>query len=269
MALRSTSEGAAMKYALLFGLGLKHSYYSSGLCSDFALVPDSNTARLFRNHRCILKPNANGADIYVEMGDDEKPKIAFSQNVTLSFELHLKNPEFPLFTDSALLDGDADYQITYRKQATDNFFSKIDIQRDFNQVTGDKVEIAFSAKPALWVYYLVTDQGDSGTVFSVISPDSQAIAWKQENGQDRISQKLADQYPGTRQLRFISEQLVPCRESGLQHIQLLYGENIIIESLPNPSWRNYFQTEMAANGGSIDAIFQVVKYLTNTTLTKV
>lgn len=203
------------------------------------------------------------------MADDGKPKIAFSQNVTLSFELHLKNPEFPLFTDSAPLMGGDDYQITYRKQATDKFFSRIDIQRDFNQVNGDKAEVAFSAKPIFWVYYLVTDQVDNGAGFSIVSPDSQVITWKQVNGQDRISQKLADQYPSTRQLRFISEQLVPCRESGLQHIQLLIGGNTIIESLPNPSWRNYFQTEMAVNGENADAIFHVVKYLTNTTLTKV
>jgi hypothetical protein len=55
----------------------------------------------------------------------------------------------------------------------------------------------------------------------------------------------------------------------LKNIQLSLGGNTVIESLPNPSWRNYFQTEMEANGGNVDAIFEVVKYLTNTTLTKV
>ena len=88
-------------------------------------------------------------------------------------------------------------------------------------------------------------------------------------GTDRISQQLAGQYPGTRGLRFASEEMIPCREAGLQHIQLLFEGNTIIESLPNPSWRNYFQTKVDANGGSVDAIFHVMKYLTNTTLTKV
>lgn len=258
-----------MNYALLFELVLKHDYYSSGLCGDFAVVPEGNTARLLRNHRCLLKPKPSGADIFVEVGDSGKPKIAFSQNITLSFELQLKNPEFPLFTDSAPLAVGADYQIAYRQQATDAYFAKIDVRRDFNQVNGNPVEIAFSAKQVLWVFYLVTDQGDSGAGFSIAAPASQAISWKQALGQDRISRKLADQYPGTRQLRFTSEQLIPCRESGLQHIQLSFGGNTLIESLPNPSWRNYFHTETAAKEGSVEAIFQVVKYLTNTTLTKV
>ncbi|CAG0967765.1 hypothetical protein ANRL3_01295 [Anaerolineae bacterium] len=257
-----------MSHARLFGIDVKHTYYRSGLCGDFALAPTGDTERLLRNHRCVVKPKAHGADIYVETGGDGKPKIAFWQDATLSFELRLKNPDFPLFTDPASPSGSAGFQITYPRQTLDKYFAKVDIRRDFNQPGGD-VEIVFSAKPVIWFYYLITDQGGSGTDFSVAGQDSQAITWKQMEGADRISLKLAEQYPGMRRLRFASEQLIPCRESGLRHIQLLFGGNTIIESLPNPSWRNYFQTEREANGVGGDAIFQVVKFLTNTTLTKV
>lgn len=256
-------------HAKLLGIDLKHGYYETGLCGDFDVVPDADTARLLRNHRCIMKKKANGADLYVETGGDKKPKIAFAQNTTLSFELRLKNPEFPLFTDPAPLVDGTNYQITYPGQPKNGFFAKIGVQRDFNKASGNNLEIAFSAKRALWVFYLITNQGGPGADFSIAFPDDPSIIWNQAEGTDRVSQKLADQYPGMRRLRFASGQLLPCRESGLRHIQLLFGGNPLIESLPNPSWRNYFQTETAAGGGSVDAIFQVVKYLTNTTLTKV
>jgi len=258
-----------MSHARLFGIDVRHAYYNNGLCGDFALSPAVGTERLLRNHRCVVKPKANGADIYVETGGDGKPKIPFWQDAMLSFELRLKNPGFPLFTDPAPPSGGAGFQITYPGRTADKYFVKIDIRRDFNQVGGGNVEVAFSAKPVLWVYYVITDQGGANADFSVAGQDSQAITWKRVEGTDRISLKLADHYPDTRRLRFASEQMIPCRESGLQHIQLLFGGNTIIESLPNPSWRNYFQTEREAGGGSVDAIYHVVKYLTNTTLTKV
>jgi hypothetical protein len=233
------------------------------------LDPAGDTERLLRNHRCVLKPRADGADVYVETGGDGRPKIAFRPNAALSFALRLKNPEFPLFTDPAPPAGGGDWQITYPGGMADQYFAKIDIRRDFNQAGGAGVAIAFAAKPVLWVYYVITDQGGPGADFAVAGQDPQKTTWKQVAGTDRVSQKLADQYPGMRRLRFASEQMIPCRESGLQQIQLLLGGNALIESLPNPSWRNYFQTEREAGGGSVDAIFHVVKYLTNTTLTKV
>lgn len=258
-----------MSHVRLLGIDVKHSYYSNGLCGDFTVVPDNDTERLFRNHRCVVKPKANGVDMYVETGSDGKPKIAFSANATLSFGLYLKNPEFLLFTDSATLPGGTDYQITYPSQKTDNFFAKISVQRDFSQTVGNSVEIVFSAKPVLWVYYLITDQDGPDADFLVAAQNSEAITWKKMDGMDRISQKLAGQYPGMKQLRFTSEQLVPCREAGLQDIRLLLAGSTVIESLPNPSWRNYFQAKMEASGGNVDAIFQVVKYMTNTKLIRV
>ena len=262
-----------MSHSRLLGIGVKHAYYSSGLCGDFDVAPTGDTERLLKNHRCVAKPKSNGTDVYVETGSDGKPKIAFDPNTTLSFELRLKNREFPLFTDlveSALPSGGGDFQVTTSYPGSGGTaaqaFAKIDIRRDFNQVGGKDIEIGFTAKPVFWVYYLITNQGGAGSDFSVASPDPKRSAWKLAEGTDRISQQLADQYQDMRRLQFASEQMIPCRESGLQDIQLVFGGTTVIESLPNPSWRNYFQME--ANGESVDAIFQVVKYLTNTTLTK-
>jgi len=256
-------------YARLFGIDLKHAYYSNGLCGDFVVAPDADSEKVLINHRCIVKPKANGIDVFVEMGDDDRPKIVFPQGATFAFELRLKNPEFPLFTDLTPLQGGADFQIKYPGRKAHNLFAKIEIQRDFNRTGGNAVEILFSTKSVRWIYFLITNQGGAGADFSLASQAHREITWKQMDGTDRIARRLADQFPGARLLRFASQQAIPCRESGLQYLQLLFGGNTVVESLPNPSWRNYFQTEMAVNGESVDAIFHVVKYLTNTTLSKV
>lgn len=265
-----------MSHARLLGIALRHAYYKDGLCGDLSLAPTGDTQRLLKNHRCVFKPKANGADLYVETGGDGKPKIPFAQGISLSFDLRLKNPEFPLFTDFspfALPSGGGDFQITTcypgPSGVAEQAFARINIRRDFNQVGTENIAIAFSAKPVLWVFYVITDQAGSAADFSITAHGSQSFIWKQSEGTDRISQKLADHYPGMARLRFVSEQSIPCRESGLQQIQLLFRGASLIESLPNPSWRNYFQMEMEAGGGSVDAIFQVVKLLSNTTLTKV
>ena len=268
-------KAGTSSHALLVAIGLTHSYYNKKLCSDFEVAPTSDTARLMQNHRCVLKPKSNGAEIYVETDDASKPKIPFQQNATLSFELRLKNPEFMLFTELMRTDGSSlthpstevsGAQISYAEEMADKFFARIDIQRDFNLIEGKDVAIAFSAKQVYWVYYLVTDQAGPTADFSVVGQDSQATTWKRLDGTDRISQHLMSQYQANiKVLRFASEQAIRLRESGLKQIQLLFGGNKIIDSLPNPSRRNYFQTEMEAGEGSVDAIFQVVKFLTNTT----
>lgn len=259
-----------MSYAHLLGIVLKHSYYGNGLCGDFSLAPSADSERLLRNHRCVLKTRASGSDIYVEVGDDGRPRIPFGDGSTISFELRLRNPEFSLFTDPAALAGGEGYEIVYPDPAKqESFFARIDIHRDFNQVDGKISELLFSARSMFWIYYLVTDQTDSGTGFSISARDDPALTWKQAEGTDHFSRRLAGQYPGLRQLRFASEQMLPCREFGLRNVQLFLGGNAIVESLPSPSWRNYLQAEIGEQGARVDAVFHVLKYLTNTTLTKV
>ena len=241
-------------HARLFGIDLKHSYYANGLCSDFAVIATDDTAKLLRNHRCVVKPKANGIEIYVETDTNHKPKIAFSPKVTLSFELHLKNPEFELFTDPSPLKGESDWQITYAKP-TGRYFGKLDIYRDFNKMEGKSIEFFFSAKKAFWVYYLIANPADGEEFSPQIQQPDEKISWELSNGSDPIFEHLKVQYHGMTVLRFISKERIPCRESGLRHIRLLLREKAIIDNLPNPSWRNYFQLKNAT------ANFHVVKYL--------
>ena len=282
-----------MRYEPLLSISLNHNYYKDGFCHDFSVIPEKyteimlkkapekyfgkDTETLLKNHRCLVKSKPNGINIFIPTDNKKSPIIQFPNDTQLSFDLRLKNPEFSLYTDlSQLLSND-----NFKKTDTEpnNFktdvFATINIQRDFNEIDSSphNIEIAFSAKQVRWVYYLVTNQSDKDSDFLItfIGQDSPSYTWKQIAiaASDKISNMLAAEYPKMRQLCFISEQNISCRESGLKNIQLSIGQNKIFENLPAPPIKNYYQTTIDNTHQQADAIFTIVKSITNTTLTKV
>jgi len=88
-----------MKFAPLFNLFLTHLYYADQRCVDFSIEPDAATHKLLSDHRCTLINTANGIQVLTAVTDTGEPFIAMSENVKFCFQLRLKNPDFPLFTD--------------------------------------------------------------------------------------------------------------------------------------------------------------------------
>jgi len=256
------------RHAKLIGIDLKHSYFRSGWCTDFDVAPAADTEIRMKNHRCVFKPREGGADAYVEVDAAGKPLIPFVQGIALSFKLLLRNPAFQLYTDPAPLADGLDYQLDYPAHQPADGYLTVAVQRDFNQPAGENIELSFSSKKMLWVYYVVTDRGGPASDFAIASADPQ-LAWRLDKGSDEVSAKLAQQYQGTRVLRFISDQPMPCREDGLAGMRLLYAGTPVMQNLASPSWRNFYRAKMAATGKDVDAMMQIVKYLSNTSLTKV
>jgi hypothetical protein len=293
-----------MKYEQLLSISLKHTYYKDGLCPDFTVSPqryteamlkrdaekrhnnknteklldEKDTATLLRNYRCLVKPKENGIDIYVPVNDNKKPIIQFANDTQLSFELRLKNSEFPLYTDLSQLPSNDNFlrpDPIQDGRFGDNVFATIKIQRDFNKINefSSNIDFEFFAKPVRWLYYLVTNQGinDSDFLITFDAQGSPSYTWKQITiaELDNISTMLAKEYPGMRRLCFVSEQNIPCREQGLKNIQLSLDQNKIFENLPAPPIRNFYRTNIGNTTEQADAIFTIVKSITNTTLTKV
>ncbi|MDD1606920.1 MAG: hypothetical protein LUQ28_01375 [Methylococcaceae bacterium] len=267
-----------MKYEQLLSISLKHSYYRDGLCPDFTVIPQKVTETMLRNHRCVVKPKVNGINIYIPTDEAKIPIIKFTNGTQLSFNLRLKNPEFSLYTDFSQLPSNGNFQLVDTKQdqwfGTD-VFATINIQRDFNKIdeSASTIELAFFTKQVRWVYYLVTNQGNNDNDFLITfsGQGSPSFTWKQITiaESDKISSLLANEYPKMRRLCFVSEQDIPCGESGLKNIQLSFGQNKIFENLPSPPLRNYYRTNVDNTHQQADAIFTIVKSITNTTLTKV
>ncbi|WP_156302579.1 hypothetical protein [Methylogaea oryzae] len=251
---------------------MTHGYYSDGRCPDFVVTPDAATAKLFRNHRCVLRPRADGLAVYVPVESDTsaKPFIAFADNRVFSFNLRLCNTEFPLYTDYTDLPNNYGFRLNAEESAPSAPFATIDIPNDFNPPASPPadIKISFNAQQLRWAYYLVADQ-THGKDFAIIDGlGKTAFQQSQPQSEDRVAATLAGQYPNATVLRFISNEAIPCREIGTDKIQLWLGKNQIIESLPNPSYRNFLQLDPETGPKAADAIFQIVNYITNSTLMK-
>jgi len=151
----------------------------------------------------------------------------------------------------------------------------IAIQGDFNQikVTPDFVEISFFAKPLLWFYYVVTDLSKNDSTLLTIEDAGQETlktTWKQlpSLGNDSIYAQLTQQYPARTIVCFVSGETLDCQESCRKQLQLKQDGHTIFEQLPGPSYRNFFRVVTDKGSKPTDAIYEIVKHFTNTTLIK-
>ncbi len=138
--------------------------------------------------------------------------------------------------------------------------------------------VVFDARWARWVYYCVTDLSGPIAEFRVVdgSPSDSAprLVFGNENRtelnedldpSDAVATDLAERYPGLRRFRFVSDELVPCRDAARKHLELHADGNRLSGPLPNPPFRNH-STLHAKVGETLqqqDAFFQVVKYLSH------
>ena len=272
-----------MKYAPLIIIKLKHTFYDRGNCPDFSVIADTPTARLLTNHRCVVKPAADGLTVYVPV-ENQQPLIRFADGSQLSFDFKLQRSDFALYTDPRLeLSNSSGLQL-YQKGLgvnleqgistaadADGVLLSMTVQRDFNQIKAapEPDEVRFFAKPVLYFYYVVTDPGNSEQLLIVDSDQSAAkTTWQRHTplDEDTISAQLTRQYPGMTLVCFVCQQTLACRESGARHLQLKLGEHIVFDYLPSPSYHNH--TQIRTDSKPTDAIYEIVKYITDTTLIK-
>jgi hypothetical protein len=269
-----------MNYSPLIIISLKHTFYDSGKCPDFSVTANTQTLKLLNNHRCVIKPDAYGLCVYVPVVK-QIPLISFARNDLFFFDLNLQTDEFALYSDQRIeLSSPSDsklYQsgspvpgnLLDSSKPIDPLLS-IAIQRDFSQIMAKPItdEIHFFAKPVLWFYYVVTDPSNSGQLtIEDVSQETAKSTWKQLTsfGEDSIYAQLTQQYPAKTIVCFVSEQAIDCQQSCTRHLQLKQNGHTIFEQLPGPCYRNRL-TNTVSNPN--DAIYEIVKYFTNTTLIK-
>ncbi|MEI6334530.1 MAG: hypothetical protein WCS87_08230 [Methylococcaceae bacterium] len=269
-----------MKYLPLIIIRIKHNFYDSGNCPDFSVIADPQTARLLTNHRCRVKPDAYGFTVYVPV-ENEQPLIKFADDCQWSFDLKLKRDDFALYTDSRLeLSNPSGLQLHQKGLGinpeqgvstavnADEALLSITVQRDFNNIKKlpETDEIRFFAKPVLYVYYVVTNPGNSEQLLIVDTADKTTWIVQTLSDKDHINAKLTLQYPGMTIVCFACEQTLTCRESGAQHLQLKLDGHIVFDCLPSPRYQH--QTQLQTASKPTDAIYEIVTYLTDTTLIK-
>lgn len=272
-----------MNYAPLIQVSLKHAFFRSGNCPDFTVCVNPKTAKLLRDHRCILKAKPNGLSVFAPT-NNQVPLIAFNNTDHFVFDLMLRSSQFGLYSNQRIeLSSPADTQLYQSGRViTDNTidltnpsqpFLSMDIRRNFNNatVTATTDELRFSPKSLVWVYFLVTDTGNSSS-FSIedANTGSAKTDWNRitPKADDKIQAQLAKQYPGKNVVCFQSKQAIICQESGNLLFRLKQDGHTLFEPLPNPSYQNFIQLPATNGQKPTDAIYQVVTYFPNSTLTK-
>jgi hypothetical protein len=279
-----------MKLLPLLALRLTHPYYIDGRCPDFGIEPTGETHKLLRNHRCSLKPFANGIQVFMPVTAQGAPFVALPGGALFTFQLRLRNPDFALFTElppgPAPLYTNADLppgkpaQLVLAPPAgpsrspwDSTVFAEVKIfyNDGWPQITDGpgEFQISFQAKQARWKYYIVTNRtngsfqiGDKGTPALVFSTTNRTDLKQQPDATDSTATALAVQYPDLQIWRFVSDDPVPCRQAARKALQLSLDGSPVASALPNPALSNY-TVDMLGNGSRqrVNSLFQVVKYL--------
>jgi hypothetical protein len=281
-----------MRYTPLLNLRLTHTYTADRRCTDFQIEPTLETRKLLDNYRCILRPVPGGVRVLMAVAADGAPFIAPRKGMSFAFQLRLRNPDFALFTDLTKIDKLAaplytNAGVTAGEPVQLELVSRAspaapprasgalaDVEIDYGDsaptiAASPRVfQIDFQAKQARWKYYIVTDSADAK--FRIEDKEKEApLAFgaavdlkRQPDRSDDVATALARQYPEMRQLRLVSEAAIPCRQTARKAIQLFVDDNLALASLPNPSPRNYSIGVEQDGLPAENALFQVVKYVT-------
>ena len=280
-----------MRYLPLFRLQILHTYYKGTICPDFRIKPSSETKRLIKNHRCVLKHFSNGIQLFIASNESNLPMIPLDNETQFVFELHLNNQDFPLFTDLKKLNqkpspifsnfeendgnsGKLTLQTWESSPSNQGAFVQAGIQYLTNWFTSNTLPrefyISFEAKRVKWHYYLVTDKSNAS--FKIVDQDEAPILLserKHTNEQPQtlspIAQRIVSQFPELTLWIFESQAQIPTGETGIKTLQLIQNGESVLNHLPNPSFKNNFivKGEQAHNNKDEEGVFQIIKLLSH------
>lgn len=282
-----------MKFLPLLELSLRHAYYSDGRCPDFVIAPDAETGRWLEARRCLLRCDADCLRVLTPLDGAGQLLIPASATSTLGFELTLRNPDFPLFTDLSELpanaspiyvpssrEGDAPGQLVVAANGgpsyRDGRFARIEVPcpvgSDGRSPAPAAYHLPFPAQKLRWAYYCITAASTDSTQLHIVdaapSGTSELLSFPDENRADLSSEpdptdatavQLLLQHPTLRCVRFLSDQPISCRQQPRPYLELRLGEERLVGPLPNPS-------PHSVAGGVL--LFRVIKYRTQPLLTQ-
>lgn len=76
-----------------------HQYFASGSYAGAVVTPTAATVARLRGLRMVVKPLPGGLRLFVDLGDDGKPRLAIPDNVRLGFDLMALPPDLAAATD--------------------------------------------------------------------------------------------------------------------------------------------------------------------------
>lgn len=78
----------------LLTIRFRHEYFNDGLCRQLRLTPTSETKKILKGHRHLLKDSETGGTIGYERSEEGGPFIKLAPGTVLAFQLWLIDPSF-------------------------------------------------------------------------------------------------------------------------------------------------------------------------------
>lgn len=282
-----------MRYAAILEVVLKHAFHANGRCTDFAIEPSDDTARLLRDHRCLLRFLPDGFRVVTPLDDAGLPFLPLPEGARLLFRLTLEDDHFalvtalsalekivargfsPVFTNAHEPPGVAG-ELRLADGAPCRAFAEIEIVLHPGGVgrspPAAKYWAAFEARQAYWAYYCVTDLPQSEITEKPLrildgAPDpivftATALDEHPDPG-DPIAVQLERLYPDKRRVRFLSGRAIHASETPRKHLKLALGSDDLLQPLPNPSPRRFSETSPSELPPRQHCLFQIIKYNAN------
>ena len=177
--------------------------------------------------------------------------------------------------DSSASNTGQRFQITYAAipPKKNGILAQIEIGYDDSWpalANGPKTfQITFQPKTARWKYYIIADPGEAQLKIEdrsdtpiLFGAANQTDLTETPDEADLIAVRLAEQYPAMRRLRFVSDDLVHCRQKPRPSLQLMLDNKKVLGPLPTPSVQNLSTFDVIQNDEQHkeDALYQIVKY---------
>lgn len=88
-----------LNYKILFIAEILHSYYTSGICKDFEIIPSAETKQLLKDQGMMYKVVDNKLLVAINCNSFSKPFVQLGSNKKFSFYLKLVNGNFDNITN--------------------------------------------------------------------------------------------------------------------------------------------------------------------------
>jgi hypothetical protein len=87
----------------LVEIAVDHAFFATGHFAGAAITPDDATAARLRGLRLIAKPRPGGLGLFIDLGDDGKPRLAVPDKTPLRFDLMRPPADIATATDLSAL----------------------------------------------------------------------------------------------------------------------------------------------------------------------
>jgi len=248
-----------MKYEPLFEISIVHPYYEDGRCPDIRVVASAESDALLRQHRAIVKGRPQGVLVVVPVNDEGTLHLPFPDGAAVSFDVRVTGEDFHLVTDRTAMPP-----------------MKVDIaglSALAPSASPASYAVTFTARPARWVYYVVTDvpKGTGTGDLTIVDMGASPLVFGDANKRDLVAapdesdpvaRRLAALYPDKRRLRFVSDAAVPAREASRKYVELRVDGSMVREHLPNPSIRAFSRIGVGDPAAAMDVVYTVIEHFT-------